>query len=186
MGAFAQNRTVYIVKNDSLARPKPVRNDNFLDEFSLFGQAALSTPLRFNPDYGKTNDSDEDAATCLLPDGLSIHGGFGVHLDQALALTVNSGFDWHADANLFSVPVYASALLNIRLSDENSFMLQYGYGRAFAIGHGHLAGTYEKLRVAYVIDIVGIFAEINQYGYAWKDAPEMSGVNLGIQVFVFE
>jgi hypothetical protein len=142
--------------------------------------------LRLNPDYGKTNDSDENKETYLLPDGVSLHAGLGVHIDQTLAFTLNSGFDWHVDAGLFSVPIYASALLNLTVADGQSILLQYGYGHAFAIAHGDISGTYQKFRLGYCLDIVGIFAEINSYGYAWKDAPKMTAINLGFLVSIFE
>ncbi|MES2485948.1 MAG: hypothetical protein V4581_08405 [Bacteroidota bacterium] len=187
LAAHAQNRTVYVVKNDSLAKPSPKTDgDSFFDNLNPFAQFAGSIPLRYNPEYGNTNTSNGDAATYFLPDGLSMHGGMGFHIGQTLAFTANSGFDWHIETGLFSVPVYGSAILNIRYSDEESILLQYGYGRAFAIGHGNLSGGYQKFRVGYVIDILGIFAEINNYGYAWKDAPTMSSINFGVQLFVFE
>ena len=185
--AHAQNRTVYVVKNDSLAKPQPkINSDRFFDNLNPFAQFAGSIPLRYNPVYGKTNTSGGSTATHFLPDGLSMHGGVGFHIRQTVAITANSGFDWHIETGLFSVPVYGSAILNIRYSDEESIMLQYGYGRAFAIGHGNLSGEYQKFRVGYVMDILGIFAEINNYGYTWKDAPTMSSINFGVQLFVFE
>lgn len=183
--AFAQDRTVYIIKNDSIKKPARIDKAGFWDNFEGFNQFTLSTPLRLNPQYGDTSNTNGNSATFFLPDGVSLHGGLGWHVSQNIAFTANTGFDWHIDAGLFSVPVYAGALLNIDISDENSILLQYGYGRAFAIGHGDLNGAYQKFRVGYCMDILGIFAELNSYGYPWKDAPEMASINLGLSLYVF-
>ncbi|KOS06705.1 hypothetical protein AM493_12185 [Flavobacterium akiainvivens] len=184
-GTFAQNRTAYIIKNDNINKPVNFKKSSFWDDFEGFNQFTLSTPLRLNPQYGDTNNSSRNSITRYLPDGLSAHGGMGWHINQNFTLTANTGFDWHIDAGLFSVPVYASALLNININNENSILLQYGYGHAFTIGHGDLSGTYQKFRLGYCMDILGIFAELNNYGYPWKDAPTMASINLGVSVFVF-
>jgi hypothetical protein len=178
----AQNRTVYVIKNDSVNKPVNFDKSSFWDDFEDFNQFGISFPLRINPEYGAENGNN---ATQYLPDGLSIHGGMGWHISQAFALTANTGFDWQVGKGLFSVPVYTGMLLNISVNDEESILLQYGYGHAFAIGHGRLNGTYQKFRIGYHIDILGIFAEINNYGYPWKDEATMSTINLGVSVFVF-
>jgi hypothetical protein len=182
---FAQQRTVYIIKSDSIKRPAHIDKTSFWNDFENFNQFALSTPLRLNPVYGDTNNSNGNAATCFLPDGLSLHVGIGWHVSQNIAFTANTGFDWHVNTGLFSVPVYAGALLNVYITDEQSLLLQYGYGRAFAIGHSDLNGAYQKFRIGYCMDILGIFAEINGYGYPWKDAPTMAAINLGLSLYVF-
>jgi hypothetical protein len=182
---LSQERKVYVIK-DSIVLATPAKNKKgFLDKLHPFRQLSLSTSLRLNPIYGKTNNSNNDAGAFFLPDGISLHAGMGYHINQTFALTASTGVDWNIGTKLFNVPVYASALFNISVADGQSMLLQYGAGYNVAIGQGNLSGVYQKFRVGYVFDILGIFAEINNYGYPFKDAPTMATLNLGVQVHIF-
>jgi len=178
----AQNTTVFITSADE---PEKKTGSGFFSEFAPFSQFAISFPFRSNPEYGETNNSDSNN-NWFIPDGLSAHGGFGVHVYESIAFSANTGVDWQITPKLVSVPVYGSVLLNPSVSDESSILIQAGLGKAFAIGHGDISGTYQKYRLGYFTNYYGIYGEINFYGYAWNDAPQMSTINVGICLLNFE
>jgi hypothetical protein len=178
---FSQETTVFITGEGSDTKSK----SSFLDDFGIFSQFAVSLPFRANPNYTNAADNDE---YWFVPDGISAHAGFGAHVFESIGFSLNTGVDWHGTPKLVSVPVYGSIMLTPSISDTSGILLQAGFGEAFAIGHGRKGGFYQKYRAGYIDEEgnFGFFAEVNFYGYSWKDAGQMGSVNLGMCFFLFE
>ncbi|MXN92120.1 hypothetical protein GR160_12875 [Flavobacterium sp. Sd200] len=181
--ASCQDTTVFITKDEE---PEKQKGSGFFEEFGKFSMFTLSLPLRVNPEHGQ-NDNNSGNSNWFLPDGLSAHGGFGTHVAESFIFSTNTGIDWHIATKLVSVPVYGSIVLTPSLSDKTSLLLQAGLGYTFAIGRGDVSGLYQKYRIGLTSEnAAGIFAEVNFYGYAWKDAPQMGSINLGICLLIFD
>lgn len=158
---------------------------------SLFGEAgafsnfAVSVPIRGNdPNYISDDNSDRP---WFLPDGINLHGGFGVHTTQTIALSANAGLDGLISEKLVAAPVYASLILNPKIGDETSIYAQAGIGWAFALGRGNLSGLYQKYRLGIANgDHIGFFAEVNAYGFGIYSPNQIYSFNIGIALFNFE
>lgn len=188
---FAQNpKTVYITKVDP--EEKEVRSKPF------FGQASLSVPLRGNPyrdnvtlDYegNPVNNDNERSGSGLsffIPDGLSVQGGYGVHLKTWIALSANTGIDWMATEQLVAVPVYGSLIFNPQIWDEYNIYLQFGAGHAFALGRGNLSGPYQKYRIGLCKYNEGSFyIEANRYDIPIHGMANTGNISIGFAFFDF-
>lgn len=183
---FSQDgSTVFITKE---IKDEKKEKKSFFGEAGVFSNFSISVPFRVNTERG-TNDPDtgETSEYWFLPDGINFHGGFGVHSTETFALSINTGIDGMITPKLVAVPVYASLLVNPRFGDESTMALQYGIGRAFALGRGDLSGLYQKYRLGFTNgDKMGFFIEANYYGFGLRDIRQVSTINLGICLFNFE
>ena len=184
-GYAQDSNTVFVTKE---IKDEKKQKKSFFGEAGAFSNFSLSVPFRANTERG-TNDPDtgEESEYWFLPDGINLHAGFGVHTTETIALSVNAGLDGMLTPKLVVVPVYASLLVNPRFGDESTVALQYGIGRAFALGRGDLSGLYQKYRLGFTNgDKAGFFIEINYYGFGLRDIRQVSTVNLGVCLFNFE
>lgn len=104
---------------------------------------------------------------------------------SVIGLSLNTGFDVVAQQKLFSVPVYASIVLTPRVSSESSILLQYGFGKSFAIGRGNLSGYYNKFRIGFGDDII-IFADLSLNGFAVRNIKKTGSISLGLTIPAFK
>lgn len=155
----------------------------------LFGEAAafsnftFSLPFKANENYDRYDDYDD---SWFLPDGITFHGGFGVHTTRTIAVSANAGIDGLISSKLVAAPVYGSLLLNIKFNDDTTMYAQAGIGKAFALGRGDLSGLYQKYRIGFSNgEHLGFFAEVNYYGFSVYDTKQLGTFNLGISLFNF-
>ncbi len=185
-GFSQEGNTVFITKE---IKDEKKERKSFFGEAGAFSNFSISVPFRANTLRG-VNDPDTGEKTSeswFLPDGINFHGGFGVHSTETFALSINTGIDGMITPKLVAVPVYASLLINPRFSEDSTLALQYGIGRAFALGRGDLSGLYQKYRLGFTTgDKMGFFIEANYYGFGLRDIRQVSTINLGICLFNFE
>ena len=178
---YAQDGTTVFVTGEA----KDVKKEKtpLFGEAGAFSNFSISVPLRGNDsDY----DPEEDISW-FAPDGISFHGGFGVHSTETIAFSINTGIDGMISKKLVAAPVYGSLLFNPKVGDETTLIIQAGIGWGFALGRGDLSGLYQKYRLGLANgDNMGIFIEANIYGFQLYDAKEVSSLNLGVCLFNFD
>jgi hypothetical protein len=151
-----------------------------------FAQFGLSMPFKSNPDSGRTDEDSGESGDWFIPDGLSGYAGIGLHYREWAGISANAGLDYKIDAQLFSVPVYASLILNPHFNEDLSFMLEGSYGRAFALGRGNLNGAYKKIRAGLLIEgNMYIFADVSQFGYSLHQYKNIGSISIGISLLDF-
>lgn len=177
---YAQE-TVFIAGD---VKDKKEKN-NLFGEAGAFSNFSISVPIRGN---NPTHDSDDTSdKPWFLPDGINLHGGFGVHTTQTIALSGNIGLDGLISEKLVAVPIYASLILNPQIGDDFSIYAQAGIGQAFALGRGDLSGLYQKYRLGFAnSDNLGFFVEANAYGFGIYSTGQIYSVAIGIALFNFE
>jgi hypothetical protein len=177
--------TVFITVSDPDEKPAP--------EY-FFSQLAVSIPLRGNPSNGQDDGypynggekPDETVFDYVLPDGLSAHMGYGVHFRSWVAISANAGIDWIASEKLVTAPVYMSLLFNPQIWEEYNVYLQAGYGKAFALGRGDLAGDYMKFRIGLVRDNEGsLFLDLSGYDFPLHGNVAVPVFSIGFSGFYF-
>jgi len=190
--AFAQNgETVFITKSEP--EDKEVKSKPF------FGQVSISLPLRGNPyrdnaaytdrdgnGISDTNEGKSSGLDYIIPDGLGIQGGYGIHLKSWVGLSANTGIDWMATEQLVSVPVYGSIIFNPQIWEEYNVYLQFGAGHVFALGRGDLSGPYQKYRIGLAKNNEGsLFIEANRYGFPIHGRANTGNISIGLAFFDF-
>ncbi|WP_298391849.1 hypothetical protein [Flavobacterium sp.] len=142
----------------------------------------FSIPFRGNETYGEVDENGNRSDYWFLPDGIGAKFGYGIHFSEWIVFSLNAGFDVVAQQKLFSVPVYGSIVLTPRISDENSILLQYGYGKSFAIGRGNLSGYYNKFRIGFGDDDFLLFADVSLNGFGVRNIENTGSFSLGIAI----
>jgi len=189
--AWAQDKTVFITTEEDY---KPKEKARFVDEIGTFTQIVGSAPYIINPNYGNDHtfydadgDGEDDGDNQFIPDGISFHAGAGFDADEIFGVGLFTGIDWNETGKLWSVPIYASAVLKPQLSDDFGLLFQAGLGWTLAIGRGDLSGLYQKYRIGYLdSDGYGIFAEVNGYGFKWRSDTQFATFNLGVSLYMPE
>ena len=183
------SETVFITKSDP--------NEKVVGDQHTFTQFTLSVPLRGNPEADEIEDIKNEYASrgeqyeptvldYVLPNGLSAHGGYGLHFRSWIGISANAGIDWIATEKIVSAPVYGSIVFNPQIWDETSVYLQAGYGRAFALGRGSLSGEYYKYRIGLGNDNdVSLFIDLSRNKFALHDLKEINVISIGISIFDF-
>lgn len=174
-GAFAQD-TVY----QTYSAPEEKEYGVF------FTQVALGVPLNLNPHRGEVDPATGESGSWFIPDGISLHGGAGIHLKKWIGISANTGIDWRIKQKLVSVPIYGMLTVNPHFNKETSILLQAGLGQAYALGRGNLNGTYQKYRLGIMFDDdMCIFIDGSLFGYPLKDIRETGTFTIGLGLFNF-
>ncbi|GAA4047457.1 hypothetical protein [Flavobacterium chungnamense] len=157
-----------------------------LSENGQFFIFDISVPFRGNETYGEIDENGNRSDYWFLPDGFGAKFGYGIHFSEWIGLSLNTGFDVIAQQKLFSVPVYASIVLTPSVSSESSILLQYGFGKSFAIGRGNLSGYYNKFRIGFGDEEFLFFADLSLNGFNVRNIANTGSISLGLTIPVFK
>ncbi|MDI1256984.1 MAG: hypothetical protein PSV16_12880 [Flavobacterium sp.] len=180
MCTFSFAQTVFYEGNDPISKEKP-------NKFKLLGftHFELSTPLKFNPER-EDEDADNENQSWFIPDGLNAKFGYGIHYEEAITLSVHSGIEWEITDKLVVAPVFGNINFSPFISDDAKIGLQFGYGKAFVLGRGHLQGMYKRFALSLEAgDGFGIFAEVVQYRMNYNGNDRITNLNLGVSYRLF-
>ena len=173
------DRKSHLNTNKEQEKSKPLSKNG---SFFIFD---LSIPFRGNETYGEIDENGNRSDYWFLPDGIGAKLGYGIHFNELIGLSLNTGLDVVAQQKLVSVPVYASIVLTPKISGENTLLLQYGLGKSFALGRGNLSGYYNKFRIGFGEEII-LFADLSLNGFAVRNIENTGSISLGITVLTFK
>ncbi|WP_298136700.1 hypothetical protein [Flavobacterium sp.] len=157
-----------------------------LEESGTFFDFDITIPFRGNKTYGEIDENGNRSDYWFLADGLGAKFGYGIHYDQWIKLSINSGFDTVLQQKLVSVPVYASVSLCPRIANDTDLLFQFGYGKSFAIGRGNLSGTYKKFRIGISDEDISFFADVSSNGFSVYEFNDTGSISLGISKTIFK
>lgn len=183
-GVYAQDNA----KPETVFVTKPNPDGKVQKRLPLFGQLAISIPLTATPEASKNGDqyNTNTVFDYVIPNGLSANFGLGLHLNEWAGISANTGIDWIASEKLVTAPMYGSIMLKPYVHNDNSVLLQFGYGYSFALGRGDLSGDFQKYRLGYVVeDTVSLYLELNQYGFPLYDMNPAGSICVGVSFFDF-
>ena len=158
--------------------------ESFNDDYK-FTQFELSLPLAANPNRDQVDENTNEKQSFFILDGICAKFGYGIHYEEWVGISLNTGIDWSIYNKLVSVPVYTQFTLNPKFSDENGILVQAGIGKSFAIGKNGLNGTYKKLRLGVIFDDIALFADFSTFGFKINNN-EIGNISIGISVFAFD
>lgn len=153
---------------------------------SKYVQFELSTPFKANSHYGEVNSDGSKNEYQFIPDGLSAKLGYGIHYEETISVGLHSGIDWKINEKLVIIPVFLNSRLNLEVGEESAIALQFGWGKASAIGKGDVFGTYKRFNLGFQNDDgLSVFADLSLYNFTVNGEKGFGTISLGISKIIF-
>lgn len=151
-----------------------------------YTQFDIAVPFKGNKNRGAYYSDGSRDDNWFVPDGLGAKFGYGVHYKKWIGLSANSGIDFYGSYKLVTVPVFTNLRISPRIGEESRIILQYGVGKSFALGRGHLQGSYQRMSIGIESEGICLFIEGNNHGYTVGNSiDEVYSINLGFCLFSF-
>jgi hypothetical protein len=152
---------------------------------SKYIQFELSTPFKANTHRGEINSDGSKNEYMFIPDGLSAKIGYGIHYEETISIGLHSGIDWKINEKLVVVPIFLNSRLNLEVGN-GAIALQFGWGKASAIGKGDVFGTYKRFNLGFQNDDgMAIFADLSLYNFTVNGEKGFGTISLGISKIIF-
>ncbi|RTL14735.1 MAG: hypothetical protein EKK56_00340 [Flavobacteriaceae bacterium] len=178
---------ILLVFNLTFAQVEITVNDS--DDFPTkkkvtFSQFEISVPLQGNKNRGEVFPDGSTNDSWFVPDGINSNFGYGIHFNQWLGISANSGIGMKLSEKLIVTPVFSNLRFMPKVGDETRFGFDFGLGHAFAIGRGDLSGTFKRVKLNLEASEFQIFLEVVSYGIRLNNNSQGS-INLGIALISF-
>lgn len=149
-------------------------------------QFELGIPFRVNTERGQIDENGKESEYFFLPDGLNAKAGYGIHFEQWASVGIHTGIDWKAEQQLVAVPVFVNFKLSPLINDESAIVLQFGLGKATAIGRGDLFGTYKRFNLGYQNgDYLNFFIDYSEYRFEIANQDRLGIISLGVGIVIY-
>lgn len=165
----------YTVKNsDSIPTKKKI----------TFTQFEISVPLQGNKNRGEVFPDGSTNDSWFLPDGVNSNFGYGIHFNQWLGISANTGIGMKLSEKLVVAPVFSNLRIMPKVGEETRIGIDVGLGHAFAIGRGDLSGTFKRIKLNLESDELQLFIEVVSYGFDLNNNSQGS-ISIGIALVTF-
>lgn len=104
-----------------------------------FITGSVNFTLGVNENYTLFNDDDE---TFLVPAAAFFRIGFGYEFAKRIALSFNSGYDYHWNYATSAFPAYGSLKYNIIERDDDTLFVEMSYGKMWRPSNRYPDGNY--------------------------------------------
>ncbi|TXI66640.1 MAG: hypothetical protein E6Q45_08860 [Flavobacterium sp.] len=149
-----------------------------------FTQFEISVPLQGNKNRGEVFPDGSTNDSWFVPDGINSNIGYGIHFNQWLGISANSGIGMKLSEKLVVAPVFSNLRIMPKVGEETRFGFDFGLGHTFAIGRGDLSGTFKRVKLNLEASEFQIFLEVVSYGIRLNDNSQGS-ISLGIALVSF-
>ena len=121
---------------------------SFLFALQLASQEKLGRPFftgsssltfAINENYTITPD---DGEPFIIPTAIFFRAGFGYELKRRVAISFNSGFDYHWNYAVSAFPVYSSLKFNITEDQDDTFFMEMSFGKMWRPSNKYPDGNY--------------------------------------------
>ena len=171
-------QTVFVTEEGSNEKEPKIKKH-------IFSQIGFSIPIQSNPNFGKYYGTKRDDNR-LIPDGVCLNVGLGMHYRKWVGVSINTGIDWRIKHKLVSAPVYGSVMFNPQIGYTGIYA-EYGLGTAFALGRWDLSGLYQKYKLGLILDNeICIFIDLSRYGYPLHGYSEIGSFSIGMSILSLE
>lgn len=149
-----------------------------------FTQFEISVPLQGNKNRGEVFPDGSTNNSWFVPDGVNSNFGFGIHYNEWLGVSANTGIGMKLSEKLVLTPIFSNLRIMPKVGDETRFGLDLGLGHSFAIGRGDLSGTFKRVKLNLEASEFQIFLEVVSYGIRLNNNSQGS-ISLGIALVSF-
>lgn len=149
-----------------------------------FTQFEISVPLQGNKNRGEVFPDGSTNNSWFVPDGVNSNFGYGIHYNEWLGFSANTGIGMKLSEKLVLTPIFSNLRIMPKVGDETRFGLDLGLGHSFAIGRGDLSGTFKRVKLNLEASEFQIFLEVVSYGIRLNNNSQGS-ISLGIALVSF-
>lgn len=149
-----------------------------------FTQFEISVPLQGNKNRGEVFPDGSTNNSWFVPDGVNSNFGYGIHYNEWLGVSANTGIGMKLSEKLVLTPIFSNLRIMPKVGDETRFGLDLGLGHSFAIGRGDLSGTFKRVKLNLEASEFQIFLEVVSYGIRLNNNSQGS-ISLGIALVSF-
>ena len=110
--------------------------------------------------------------------------GYGVHFNNWVGITANSGIGMKLSEKLVVAPVFTNLRVMPKIGEETRIGIDIGLGHSFALGRGNLSGTFKRVKLNLEADEMQLFIEVVSYGIELNNSNQGS-ISLGIALVSF-
>ena len=179
--------SLFFLCNISFAQVEKTVNDS--DDIPTkkkitYTQFEISVPLQGNKNRGEVFPDGSTNDSWFVPDGINSNFGYGMHFNQWLGISANSGIGMKLSEKLVVAPVFSNLRIMSKVGEETRFGFDFGLGHTFAIGRGDLSGTFKRVKLNLEASEFQIFLEVVSYGIRLNDNSQGS-ISLGIALVSF-
>ena len=149
-----------------------------------FTQFEISVPLQGNKNRGEDFPDGRTNDSWFLPDGVNSNFGYGIHFNQWLGISANTGIGMKLSEKLVVAPVFSNLRIMPKIGEETRIGIDVGLGHTFAIGRGDLSGTFKRVKLNLEASELQFFLEIVSYGIRLNDNSQGS-ISIGFALVSF-
>ena len=149
-----------------------------------FTQFEISVPLQGNKNRGEVFPDGSTNNSWFVPDGVNSNFGYGIHYNEWLGVSANTGIGMKLSEKLVLTPIFSNLRIMPKVGDETRFGLDLGLGHSFAIGRGDLSGAFKRVKLNLEASEFQIFLEVVSYGIRLNNNSQGS-ISLGIALVSF-
>ena len=91
-----------------------------------FTQFEISVPLQGNKNRGEVFPDGSTNDSWFVPDGINSNFGYGIHFNQWLGISANSGIGMKLSEKLVVAPVFTNLRIMPKVGDETRFGFDFG------------------------------------------------------------
>ena len=177
---------LFVIHTSSAQVEITVNNSNDIptEKKITFTQFEISVPLQGNKNRGEMFPDGSTNSSWFVPDGVNSNFGYGIHFNQWLGISANSGIGMKLSEKLVVAPVFSNLRIMPKLEEETRIGLDFGLGHTFAIGRGDLSGTFKRIKLNLEASEFQIFLEVVSYGIRLNENSQGS-ISLGIALVSF-
>ena len=179
--------SLFFLCNISFAQVEKTVNDS--DDIPTkkkitYTQFEISVPLQGNKNRGEVFPDGSTNNSWFVPDGVNSNFGYGIHYNEWLGVSANTGIGMKLSEKLVLTPIFSNLRIMPKVGDETRFGLDLGLGHSFAIGRGDLSGTFKRVKLNLEASEFQIFLEVVSYGIRLNNNSQGS-ISLGIALVSF-
>lgn len=119
-------------------------NTLFIRSQNRLGKPFITTELNLTlgiNEYYEIGNSEE-TGTLLEPAALFFRLGFGYEIQERIAISVNSGYDFHFNYDVDAFPTYFGLKYNYIKNENNAYFIEGRYGKMWTPSRNYADGKY--------------------------------------------
>ena len=114
-----------------------------------FVKGNINFVLGINENYSLFEDDDE---SLIIPTGVFARVGFGYEFKKRIALSFNTGYDYHWNYAVSAIPTFGNLQFNLWRNGDNVFFTDVSYGKMFRMSKNYIDGNYYGFGFGYQIE----------------------------------
>lgn len=94
----------------------------------------------------------DDGESLIIPTGAFARFGFGYEFKKKVALSFNTGYDYHWNYAISAIPTFGTLKFNIWENANDAFFIDTSYGKMFRLSSNYADGNYYGFGFGYQIE----------------------------------